>query len=167
MMVGHPTRQQIALAAMARQLAIMPEIFGALIVGSLASGAADAASDIDLIVCPLPGQVEAAWSRRSDMRVTGAMVCWDSEPEECSQIAVHRWVTDDMVLVEAMFAAPGSRARLAVPWRVVAGDPDTAALYAARPPIERTEFNAEAAHPVDRAFWELKLALRSLAGDAA
>lgn len=39
------------------------------------------------------------------MHVTGAMVCWDSGPEEGSEIAVHRWVTDDMALVEAMFAA--------------------------------------------------------------
>jgi hypothetical protein len=68
------------------------------------------------------------------------------------------------LLVEAMFATPGSRARLAVPWPVVAGDPDIAVLYVARPPIERTEFNADAADPVDRAFGELKRAPRSLAG---
>lgn len=56
---------------------------------------------------------------------------------------------------------------MAEPWRVVAGDPDIASLYAARPPIERTEFNTDAADPVDRAFGELKRALRSLAGGGA
>jgi hypothetical protein len=95
-MVGSPTRQQSALAAIAGQLAVMPEILGALLAGS-----------------------------------------------------------------------PGSGARLAMPWRVVTDDPHIASLYTARPPVDRTEFNVDAAHSVDRAFGELKRALRSLAGDGS
>lgn len=133
-------------------------------MGSLAAGSADAVSDIDLIICARPGRFAQVWRRRCDLHVTGALVSWDDEGQAAAEIAVHRWVTDDLVLVEALFAAPGSGVRLAQPWRIIAGGPQVAGAFASRPPIDRSEMDREAAHPVDRAFDDLKVALRCLAG---
>jgi Nucleotidyltransferase domain len=160
-MVGAPVRQHRALAAIASRLDVLPEVLGALVVGSLAAGTADAASDIDLLILAAPGDFARAWARRSELHVTGALVSWDDGPEPGTDIAVHRWVTGDVVLVEALFTTEGSGVRLAEPWRVIAGAPQIAASFAARPPIDRAEFDPAAAHPVDRAFDELKRALRS------
>ncbi len=162
-MVGAPIRQDRVLAAVAERLAGWPEILGALVVGSLAAGTADAASDVDLIVCTRPGQFDAAWQRRRDLPVTGVLTWWDDGPEAGRQLGVHRWVTDDMVLVEALFAAPGSGMRLARPWRVVVGDAGVASSFTPRPPVDRAEFNLDA-HPIDRAFDDLKRALRAADG---
>ena len=70
-----------------------------------------------------------------------------------------------MVLVEVLFTVEGSGVRLAEPWRVIAGDPEVAASFVPRPPLDRSEFDPDAAHPVDRAFEQLKRAIRA-AGDA-
>lgn len=135
-------------------------------MGSLAAGTADAASDIDLIICTRPGRFADAWAARHELHATGALVSWDDHRQAGTEIAVHRWVTPDLVLVEALYAAPGSGARLAQPWKLITGDHDTAAAFPARPPIHRSEMNRDAAHPVDQAFDDLKLALgRLAAGD--
>ncbi len=153
-------RQESALAAITQHLTSMPEVLGALVVGSMAAETADAASDIDLIVCAHPGRFEQAWRLRNDLHATGALICWDDGREGDREIGVHRWVTTDVVLVEVLFATPGSGVRLAEPWKVIAGDASVASLFPARPPIDRAEFDPAAAHPVDRAFSELKAALR-------
>jgi predicted nucleotidyltransferase len=160
--VGSPQRQRAALSAITQQLADAPDVLGAVVVGSLAAGSADAVSDIDLIICALPGRFAEVWSRRNDLHVTGALVSWDDKSQGTGEIAVHRWVTDDLVLVEALFATPGSGVRLAQPWRIIAGDPQVADAFGSRPPIDRSEMDREAAHPVDRAFDDLKEALRCL-----
>jgi hypothetical protein len=161
--VGLPHRQQAALAAITRQLAAAPDVLGALVVGSLAAGSADAASDIDLIICTRPGRFAEAWERRHQLHATGALVSWDDQRHTAAQIAVHRWVTPDFVLVEALYAAPGSGARLARPWTLITGEPEVAAAFTARPPIDRSEMNRDAAHPVEQAYDDLKVALRRLA----
>jgi hypothetical protein len=160
--IGEPVRQQRHLALIAARLAIMPEVLGAILVGSLAAGTADACSDIDLIVCTPDGRFDAGWARRHAVHGDGALTCWDQGPDAGSEVAAHRWVTADMVLVEALFASPASGARLATPWRVIAGDPGAADSLRPRPPIDRTEFSRDAAHPVDLAFEDLKSALRSM-----
>jgi hypothetical protein len=159
--VGQPARQQRALAAIADRVAGMPEIAGAILVGSNAGGVADAASDVDLIICPVQGQFEAAWQRRHDVHGPQALACWDDR-QDAGEVGAHRWVTDDMVLVEALFATPASRARLAPPWRMLVGGPEVARALTPRPPIDRSEFRTEGAHPVDQAFEDLKWALRSM-----
>lgn len=163
--IAEPHRQQQALAVMTERLTAFPEVLGAILVGSLAMDTAEACSDIDLVICSPDGQFAAAWSRRHDVHLTDAIVCWDEGPDVGAEIAIHRWVTPDMVLVEALFASPGSGVRLATLWRAVAGDPGAASLFAPRPPIDRAEFDQDAAHPVDRAFDDLKRALHSL-GDS-
>jgi hypothetical protein len=165
--LGSPHRQQAALAAITRQLASAADVLGALVVGSLAAGSADAASDIDLIICTRPGRFAGAWARRHELHATGALVSWDDQSPITTEIAAHRWVTPDLVLVEALFAAPGSGVRLAQPWTLIAGEPEVTAAFPARPPIDRSEMNRHAAHPVDQAFDDLKVALRRLAAGHA
>jgi hypothetical protein len=161
-MVGEPVRQQRHLDDIAGRVAAMPEMLGAILVGSLAGGVADACSDVDLLVCTGDGEFAAAWARRHDLHGTATLTCWDQGPQEGSEIGVHRWVTSDMVLAEVLFAAPGSGVRLARPYRVVAGDPDVAGRFEPRPPIDRAEFSRDGAHPVDLAFDDLKNALRAM-----
>jgi predicted nucleotidyltransferase len=163
-MVGVPMRQEIARAAIAERLARSKHLLGALLVGSLAAGVADAASDIDLLVCARPGRFGQAWQDRHELHVTGALARWDDGPEPGREIAVHRWVTGDMVLVEALFTAPDNGVRLAQPWRLIAGGPDVVSSFAPRPPIERAEFSRAGAHPIDLAFDDLKKAVRTAGG---
>jgi hypothetical protein len=162
-MVGQPTRQRAVVDRIGERIAVIPQFAAAILIGSLAAGTAAAASDVDLIVCPAGGQFAAAWARRADLHVTGALVCWDNARTEVAGIAAHRWVTDDMVYVEALFGEPDTGIRLAPPWRLIAGDRRLAGRYPKRPPIDRAaEFSGrQAAHPVDLAFEDLKAALRS------
>jgi hypothetical protein len=164
-MVGQPVRQRDVVDRIGEWIAMIPEFAGAILVGSLAAGTADAASDVDLIVCPASGQFAGAWARRAALHVAGALVCWDEAFGSATGIATHRWVTDGMVYVEALFGEPGSGIRLAPPWRVIAGESRLAERYPMRPPIDRvTEFaGRKTAHPVDLAFEDLKTALRSVA----
>lgn len=165
-MIGEPARQQRQLSLITERLAAMPEVLGAILVGSLAGGTADACSDIDLLVRTPDGRFADGWERRHDVHGDSALTCWDQGPNAGSQVAVHRWVTTDMVLVEALFASPASRARLAKPWRVVVGDQAVADSFEPRPPIDRAEFSRDGAHPVDLAFDDLKNALRTMAPPA-
>jgi hypothetical protein len=161
-MIGEPARQHRHLALITERLALMPEVLGAILVGSLAAGTADACSDIDLIVATPDGRFAPGWERRHDAHGDSALACWDTGPDAGSEVALHRWVTADMVLVEALFASPASGARLAKPWRIIAGDQAMADSFEPRPPIDRAEFSRDAAHPVDLAFDDLKNALRSM-----
>jgi hypothetical protein len=158
---GAPARQDAALAAIAGRLAAMTDcIRGALVVGSIAAGTADAASDIDLLVCAQPGRFGEAWRRRDELHVTGAPVAWDNDPADSSEIGTHRWITSDLIMVEALITARGSGVRLARPWKVIAGDASVAECFEPRPPIDRTEFDTTGAHPVELAYDNLKCALR-------
>jgi hypothetical protein len=74
--LGSPHRQQAALAAITRQFAAAANILGALVVGSLAAGTADAASDIDLIICTCPGRFADTWAHRHELQATGALASW-------------------------------------------------------------------------------------------
>ena len=166
-MVGEPARQQRALAVIAERLRGMPEVRGAILIGSIAGGVADAASDVDLIICPVPDQFAAAWERRHDVHGPQTLVCWDDRRDGKAEAGVHRWVTEDMVLIEALFATPASGARLAPPWQMLVGSEDVARSLTPRPPVSRSEFSADGAHPIDQAFEDLKWALRDLAGENA
>jgi hypothetical protein len=110
-------------------------------------------------VCVHHGQFAQAWQQRTALQVTGAMVWWDHHLIP-GQMGTHKWVTDDLVLVECLLAAPASGVRLASPYRVVAGEPELADRFTARSPIQRTEMGLDV-HPVERAFDELKQVIRT------
>jgi Nucleotidyltransferase domain len=159
---GHassPLRQVTTLAALAEHITASSLLDGAILVGSFARGTADAASDLDLIVCVRDGHFATAWQQRTVLQVTGAMVWWDQHlvPD---RMGAHKWVTNDLVLVECLLAAPDSGVRLASPYRVVAGGPGLAERFIARPPIQRAELGLDV-HPVERAYDQFKEVIRS------
>jgi hypothetical protein len=159
---GHassPLRQSATLAALLEHVTASSMLDGAILLGSFARGTPDAVSDLDLLVCVRDGHFAAAWRQRTALQVTGAMVWWDQHlvPD---RVGAHKWVTNDLVLVECLLAAPNSGVRLAPPYRVVAGDPGLAERFTTRPPIQRTELGLDI-HPVERAYDQLKEVIRS------
>ena len=159
---GHasgPLRQSATLAALLEHITASSVLDGAILLGSFAHGTPDALSDLDLIVCARDGHFATAWQQRTALRVTGAMVWWDQHlmPD---RVGAHKWITNDLVLVECLLAAPDSGVRLASPYRVVAGDPGLAERFSARPPIQRAELGIDV-HPIERAYDQLKEVIRS------
>jgi predicted nucleotidyltransferase len=126
-------RQLATLAALLEHISASSVLDGAILLGSFARGTPDAASDLDLIVCVHNGDFATAWRQRTALQVTGAMVWWDQHllPD---RMGAHKWITNDLVLVECLLATPDSGVRLAPPYRVVAGDPRLAERFGARPP---------------------------------
>jgi hypothetical protein len=104
---------------------------GALVVvGSFASRTADAVSDLDLFFITYQGRFKDAWNRRCDLHVTGAIVEWDLLDAQGDPVGGHRWLSPDLVLVEAVISEPDGGGRLAEPFGLVTGDPRA-------PPSER------------------------------
>jgi hypothetical protein len=52
-------------------------------------------------------------------------------------VGAHKWVTNDLVLVECLLAASDSGVRLAPPYRAVAGEPGLAERFTAAHPSSR------------------------------
>jgi len=154
-----PLRQLATLAALIEHVNASSRLDGAILLGSFAQGTPDAASDLDLIVCVPDSRFAEAWQQRTALQVTGAMVWWDQHliPD---RVGAHKWITNDLVLVECLLAAPDSGVRLASPYRVVAGDPGLAERFTARPPIQRAELGLDV-HLVERAYDQLKEVIRS------
>jgi hypothetical protein len=154
-----PLRQLATLAALVEHTSASSVLDGAILLGSFAHGTPDAASDLDLLVCVRDGDFATAWRQRTALQVTGAVVWWDQHllPD---RMGTHKWITNDLVLVECLLAAPDSGVRLAPPYRVVAGDPGLAERFTARPPIQRAELGLDI-HPVERAYDQLKEVIRS------
>jgi hypothetical protein len=114
----------------------------------------------DLIVCARPGRFGDLWQRRHQRHSAKALVCWDDLRDPDREIGQHKWVTETMVLVEGLLASPDSGRRLGSPWRLIAGRPDVAACFTARPPIARAELAREV-HPVEQAYDDFESALRA------
>lgn len=155
-----PARQRRLVAQLKDAIGSMLGVDGAVLIGSLAAGTADALSDVDVFICVTPGQFDIAWSSRRRLHLDGSIVDWDERQRQRSEIGTHRWVTRDVVLVEALFATPAIGARLAPPWTLLVGDAELADRYPHGPPIDRSEFDTTDAHPIDLAFESLKTALR-------
>jgi Nucleotidyltransferase domain len=161
--LGHPERQRAFLDRLQRQTAALPWAAAVVVIGSLASGRADAASDVDLLVAVSDNAFGHAWQRRHDLHVTGAVVEWDHWYDEHRRAGTHKWVTSDVVLVEALIATATSSVRLAQPWRLLIGDVSALNNWPTRPPITRNELvaGAQKLHRVEAAFDQLKAELRA------
>lgn len=138
-----PKRQATALAALASALEEHPNVLGALLVGSLARGGGDALSDIDCIVVTSQGAFDEVWHSRCSLHGSTVTTCWDHTDEGGPPDArAHKWLDDNLVLVECLITTPASGVRLAPPHRVLTGPDDLATHLEARPPIERDEMTA-------------------------
>lgn len=159
-LIGTPDRQRATLTKIVAAVTPAWWLDALLVVGSLAADAADALSDIDLLVIVRDGQFEQAWDDRGSLRVGDVLYAWDQRSPEAAEVGAHRWLTNDLVLVEALIATPSSGVRLAEPWRLLAGDRDASSRLIRRPPIDRREMGGTKPHPVEAAYDEFKSRIR-------
>ena len=157
--MGEPTRQLAALDDLLRRAAKVPEIEAVVLIGSLASGAADSVSDVDAIVIVRESSFDAAYQQRHALHAASVPASWDHPTDPPSDVAAHKWIDDSGVLVEALIATASGPLRVAEPARVVLGDPAVLTRTTRRPPITREEMT-ESAHPVESAYDKLKDAVR-------
>lgn len=158
--IGGPGRQRAALEQIADAARQFEWLRALLVVGSMAASTADALSDLDLLVIVHEGQFADAWQQRGLLHVTEALCAWDQRPDESREAAAHRWLTPELILVEALMATASSGVRLAQPWLVAAGDEGAADELAPRPPIKRSEMSGSESHPVEQAYDEFKRSVR-------
>jgi predicted nucleotidyltransferase len=163
-----PVRQHGVVKRLAGRINATADLEAAILLGSLARGDADDLSDVDAFVIVREGRFDAAWSERHTLRGDEALASWDDVDPERHEIAAHKWITRDLVLVEVVLATASSGIRLADPFAVVAGDAAVAERIERRPPIERADLRAFAdkrvatgrAHEIERAYESLVNAVR-------
>ncbi len=66
----------------------------AVIVGSLATGHADAVSDVDVFILVEAGAFQMAWEHRHELHGDSIVTCWDTGVERVAY-AGHKWLTWD------------------------------------------------------------------------
>jgi predicted nucleotidyltransferase len=154
---------------LAARVEASPVLDALLLLGSLARGEGDAVSDVDAIVVVMEGRFDAAWATREELEGGEAIVAWDDLERGRPEIAGHKWLTRDLVLVECLLATPSSGVRLADPFRVVAGDSSVPERMTRRPPFDRLELDAYVAdreaegydlHEIEQAYAALTRAVR-------
>lgn len=152
-------RQWHTLERLADFVAAAPQFSGMILLGSLARGTADAVSDIDVVIAAPDGGFAEAWARRNDLHLTGALAVWEHLRPDLPEVAAHAWLTEDVIVVEALIATPRSGARLAEPAIALVGPTELTRRFPNRPPISRSKMRP-ASDPVERAYDVLKQAIR-------
>jgi hypothetical protein len=131
------TRRQDALLKRLSEHVEDSVAFGALVVvGSFASRTADAVSDLDLFFITYRGRFKDVWNRRRDLHVTGEIVEWDLLNANADAVGGHRWISPDLVLVEAVISEPDGGGRIAEPFELVTGDPQLLKGFPRRKPVD-------------------------------
>ncbi len=153
------TRQLAALDDLLRRAAKVPEIEAVVLIGSLASGAADSVSDVDAIVIVRESSFDAGRQQRHALPHRLSPGVLGSPDRPTLGVAAHKWIDDSGVLVEVLIATASGPLRVAEPARVVLGDPAVLTRTTRRPAIRREEMT-ESAHPVESAYDKLKEAVR-------
>lgn len=141
-----PVRQREALSSLRSRVEAHPGLLGAVLVGSMVTGKADAFSDIDCILVTGIGAFDDVWDDRCSLHEPTVPVCWDDCESSPSDTGAHKWFDSNAVLVECLITAPNSGVRLAPPHRVVAGPDGVTSYLEPRPPVERSEMRGV---PVD------------------
>jgi hypothetical protein len=159
-------RQWPLIEHAARRVEAMDEYLGALLIGSFAAGTADTLSDVDLFLVVRESAFAQAWARRRDLGFEDDVYAWDWRLPAAPEIGTHRFVTNGLVYVECLIATPSSGARLAEPFRLLAGPKSLPDLLPRRAPIQRADLGTS--HPddpgaaVDEAYKKLVRLLREL-----
>jgi hypothetical protein len=153
------TRQLAALDDLLRRAEKASEVEAVILIGSLASGAADSVSDVDAVVIVDESSFDVAYQQRHAFHAASVPACWDHPIDPPSDVAAHKWIDDSGVLVEVLIATVSGPLRVAEPARVVLGDPAVLTRTNRRPPIRREEMG-ESARPVESAYDQLKEAVR-------
>jgi hypothetical protein len=167
-------RQWPTLVDLVGRARALPGFAAFILIGSFAGGSPDSMSDVDSIVSIDDGAFDAAWARRSTLYGREPAFAWDVRLETDREVGAHKWLTQDLVLVECVLGTPTARARLADPYVVLAGDPARVETFDRVPPISRAELqayvdqNRAEGHEqptVQRAYEELVRAVRAVSRD--
>ena len=166
--IARRARQWPALERLRAHVEVSPALAGMILVGSFAHGEVDPLSDLDVVLVVPEGGFDAAWTAREALHGDAALVCWDQRDPGFDQAGAHKWITSDLVLVECLLATPDSGVRLARPAAVVAGDAGLIERFPGRAAISSEEAAREPSrlHTVERAYDELKAAVRAALPDA-
>jgi hypothetical protein len=135
-------RQWPTLVDLIERAGALPGFAAFILIGSFAGGSPDCMSDVDTIVSIEDGAFEAAWGDRNRLYRREPAFAWDVRPDSEREIGAHKWLTDDLVLVECVLATPAAHARLAEPFVVLTGDPARVETFKRVPPITRAELQA-------------------------
>jgi hypothetical protein len=137
----------------------MPAAYGMVLIGSLAAGSADALSDVDLFVVARPGAFQAMWAKRRELSGSSVLASWESHSTDRPDVGFYVWLSEELVMVEALFCVPGS-ARLAdgAPAAILVGPPSLLDTFPRRPPVRRSEMRFT--HPVEKAYKALQDVIR-------
>ena len=153
------SRQHAVLERLSEYVEGSAAIGALVVVGSFASRTADAVSDLDLFFITYRDHFEDAWTRRRDLHVTGAIVEWDVQDAQGDAVGGHRWLSPELVLVEAVISEPDGGGRITQPFELVTGDPQLLKGFPRRGSVEADE-TTTVDHPVDIAYDEFKRAVR-------
>lgn len=134
----------------------------AVIVGSLASGQADAMSDVDVFILVETGAFAGAWEHRHELHGGSVVACWDTGVDGVAS-AGHKWLTCDLVYFDCKVAEP-EEVTLAEPFVVAVGREELLARIETEPLPQKRErtWRCDGPKPVAVAYAELKDAVRSL-----
>jgi hypothetical protein len=165
-------RQWPTLVEVVERARALPGFATFILIGSFAGGLPDTMSDVDSIVSIDDGAFDAAWAARRSLYGRTPVFAWDVRTEHDREVGAHKWLTQDIVLVECVLATPAARARLADPYVVLAGDAERVETFRRVPPITRDELQAyvdqnraegQEQPEVQRAYDELVHAVRARA----
>ncbi len=132
-----------------------------LVVGSFATGQADAMSDVDAFILVDTGTFPMAWNHRHELHGQSVIACWDTGLGEPG-FGGHKWLTTDLVYFDCAIAEPQT-VKLAGPSLVAAGREDLFAGIASEPvPSKPDPVWSIEPKPIPVAYAELKLAVRAL-----
>jgi hypothetical protein len=148
-----------AVDELVRRAGQIPEVEAVILIGSLASATADAVSDVDAIVVVREQSFLDAHRQRHALHAASVSACWDHPTDPPPEVAAHKWIDDNGVLVEVLLATPTGPLRIAEPARVVLGDPAVLSGTRRRPPITRAEMTGST-HPIEAAYDRLKESVR-------
>ena len=155
-------RQLAALDALVGRAGRIPGIEAVVLIGSLASGTADAMSDVDAIAIVERASFAAVRGVRHSLHAERVPACWDHPADHRSHVAAHKWIDESGVLVEVLLGTASGPLAVAEPARVVLGDPAVLSRVRRRPRITRAEMTPST-HPIEAAYDLLKESVR--AGD--
>jgi methylmalonyl-CoA mutase len=137
------SRQEATIEKIRMRIEESVHLTGAVIVGSFAIGNTDPLSDIDLIVVTMPDAFDMAWVKRCELHGDAAITCWDVRDESMPRHGAHKWLTNELVLVDCLLAEPGSGVRLAPPYQILTGGSSITDALVPSGPISRDEVTGE------------------------
>jgi hypothetical protein len=153
-------RQWPALERVIEVVETNDTVEGALLIGSLAAGAGDPLSDVDVIVVAREGCFEQTWAGGAKL-TAGALAVNAVKHAGGERIGRLEWLTEDLVFVECLIATPDSGVRLAPPHLVLSGPADLPGRLPPRGPIQSPEMGP-GGWPVGDRYDALKEAVRGI-----